>query len=67
MGGHVLLVSISNMLFMVFEADALVRYYMCSGKVWLNPLHTSRYSAVKIMNVEDYFKSRSKESLSGQS
>jgi hypothetical protein len=63
MESHVLPVSLP-LSFPVLQVDVLIRFHMCSGKLWLKPLHTSQYPGVKPRNVEAYFKSRSKESLS---
>lgn len=64
MDGHVLLVRFSTVPFTVPQANLLLRFHMWSGKLWLKPLHNSRYPIVKPADVEAYFKSRSKESLS---
>lgn len=64
MDSHVLSVRFSTLPFTVPQANFLVRFHMWRGKLWLKPLHNSRYPFVKPTDVEAYFKSRSKESLS---
>lgn len=63
MDAHVLPVRFSPPSFEVPQAD-VVRFHMVSGNTWLKLLHASRYPSVKPKDVEAFFKSRSKESLS---
>jgi hypothetical protein len=63
MDAHVLPVRFSLVSFEVPRAD-VVRFHMMSGNTWLKLLHASRYPIVKPKDVEEFFKSRSKKSLS---
>lgn len=63
MDAHVLSVRLSSLSFELPQAD-VVRFHMMSGKTSLKLLHASRYPSVKPKNVEAFFKSHSKESLS---